>query len=83
MSICSYLLLHDHPSYGGLDHVGAIQAVHAVNAEDAFLLTDHPSLINPFQKQHGISSQHETPKEVSQKANVLYTINSNISYQLA
>lgn len=42
-----YLLLHHDPGDGSLDHVGPVQAVHAVDSEDAFLLTDDSSLIHP------------------------------------
>lgn len=46
----NYLLFHDHAGDGGLDHVGAIQAVHAIDAENPFLFTYHPGLIDPFRK---------------------------------
>lgn len=42
-----YLMFHDHSCNGSLDHVGAIQAVHAINSENSFLLTYYPSLIDP------------------------------------
>lgn len=46
----NYLLFHDHTGDGSLDHVGAIQAVHAIDTKNPFLFTYHPGLIDPFSK---------------------------------
>lgn len=43
----SYLLLHHYSSDCSLDHVGSVETVHAVDSEDALLLTDDSSLIHP------------------------------------
>lgn len=43
----SYLLLHHYSSDCSLDHVGPVETVHAVDSEDALLLTDDSSLIHP------------------------------------
>lgn len=43
----AYLLLHHYSSDCSLDHVGPVETVHAVDSEDALLLTDDSSLVHP------------------------------------
>lgn len=50
----SYLLLHHYSSDCSLDHVGPVETVHAVDSEDALLLTDDSSLIHPVSSSRWI-----------------------------
>lgn len=45
-----YLLFHYHTSDSGLYHISSVQAIHAVNPEDAFLLADDSCLVHPICK---------------------------------
>lgn len=45
-----YLLFHDHAGDSCLYHISPVQAIHAVNSEDAFLLTDDSCLVHPICK---------------------------------
>lgn len=76
----SYLLFHDHSSDGSLDHVGAIQAVHAINSENPFLFTYHPSLIDPLKIVRDSFAIWNTSKHFS-KPTILYNNkNGDVGY---
>lgn len=45
-----YLLFHDYTGDSSLYHISSVQAIHAVNPEDSFLLADDSCLVHPICK---------------------------------
>lgn len=50
----AYLLFHDDTGHCSLYHVSSVQAIHAVNPEDALLLADDSCLVYPIYEKRWI-----------------------------